>query len=195
MRIKQLIGTAAIMFSLFLAGNAALADEALWAALKEGGKVVLVRHTIAEEAEPERSMRLSPEDCSQEAQLTEEGRAQARKLGEALKKHGVSIDEVVSSEFCRARQTMELAFGDGEVWNALNLVNAMPAADADFLMEDVRDRIGGFTGEGNLFMVSHRPNVNTITFQNVEAGSLVVLQPDGTGMFEVLGVISGEEYQ
>lgn len=44
-------------------------------------------------------------------------------------------------------------------------------------------------------MVSHRPNINTITFQNVEAGSLVILQPDGTGMFEVLGVIAVDDYQ
>lgn len=195
MRIRHIIGSAAVAISLTLAGNPALADEALWAALKEGGKVVMIRHTLSEEAEAERSMRLAPGDCAQEVNLTDEGREQARQLKAAIEKHGVPVAGVLSSEFCRARETAELAFGEAEAWNALNLVNAMPAADADFLMEDVRDRIGGFSGEGNLFMISHRPNINTITFQNVEAGSLVVLQPDGTGMFEVLGVIAVEDYQ
>lgn len=185
----------ATLLALGVGAGQAAADEALWAALAEGGKVVMVRHTEAEEADPERSMHLSGGECSEEPNLTEEGRAQARRLAEAIEQHGIPVAGVLTSEFCRARETAELAFGEVEPWNALNLLNAMPAGDADFLMEDVRDRIGDFSGPGNLFMLTHRPNINTITFQNVEAGSLVILEADGTGMFEVLGVIPLEAYR
>jgi phosphohistidine phosphatase SixA len=170
------------------------AKEPLWAALTEGGKVVMVRHTESEEAEPERSLHLSRGDCSEEQNLSDEGRAQARALGDAIGQHGVQVAEVLTSEFCRARETAELGFGGAEGWNALNLLNALPVEDADFLLEDVRDRIGDFRGPGNLVLMTHRPNINTITFQNVEAGSLVILQPDGTGGFDVLGEIPLESY-
>lgn len=170
------------------------AKEPLWAAMGEGGKVVLIRHTESEEAEPERSLHLGHGDCSEEQNLSDEGRAQARALGEAIRRHGVRVAEVLTSEFCRARDTATLAFGEADEWSALNLLNALPRDDADFLLEDVRDRIGDFRGPGNLFMVTHRPNVNSITFQNVEGGSLVILQPDGTGGFDVVGVIPVEAY-
>ena len=170
------------------------AKDPLWAALAEGGKVVMVRHTESEEAEPERSLHLGHGDCSGEQNLSEAGRAQATALGEAIRMHRVPVAEVLTSEFCRARDSAVLAFDEAEGWNALNLLNVLPADDADFLLEDVRDRIGDFRGPGNLFMVTHRPNINTITFQNVEGGSLVVLEPDGTGGFDVLGEIPLEAY-
>ncbi len=189
--------TLAAMAGLLLAGltvGPVQAKDPLWAALAEGGKVAMVRHTESEEAEPERSLHLSDGDCSEEQNLSDEGRAQARALGDAIRQHGVQVAEVLTSEFCRARETAELGFGGAEGWNALNLLNALPVDDADFLLEDVRDRIGDFRGPGNLFLMTHRPNINTITFQNVEAGSLVILQPDGTGGFDVLGEIPLESY-
>jgi phosphohistidine phosphatase SixA len=188
--------TFAAMAGLMIAGLTAgpiQAKEPLWAALTEGGKVVMVRHTESEEAEPERSLHLGHGDCSQEQNLSDEGRAQAKALGEAIRRHGAQVAEVLTGEFCRARDTAELAFGEAEEWNALNLLNVLPADEVDFLLEDVRDRIGDFRGPGNLFMVTHRPNINMLTFQNVEAGSLVILEPDGTGGFDVLGVIPLED--
>ena len=170
------------------------AKDPMWAALAEGGKVVMVRHTESEEAEPERSLHLGHGDCSQEQNLSDEGRVQARALGDAIRQHGVQVAEVLTGEFCRARDTAELAFGEAEEWNALNLLNVLPADEVDFLLEDVRDRIGDFRGPGNLFMVTHRPNINMLTFQNVEAGSLVILEPDGTGGFDVVGEIPLESY-
>jgi len=179
--------------ALMAAGQCALAkdDAALWGALADGGKVVMVRHTQSEEATAEVSMHLAEDgDCSVEQNLSAEGREQAEELGTRFQEHGVTVDAVLSSEFCRARQTAELAFGeDYESWNALNLAEILPASEAEWLMEDVRERIGDFSGEGNLVMVSHRSNINTITFQQTEPGDMVVVEPDDFGGFTVLGTI------
>lgn len=178
--------------TLMVATSGALAaeEEALWAALAEGGKVVMLRHTQSAEATPEVSMHLSANgDCSQEQDLSAEGQMQAERLGERFRAQGVVVDTVMSSEYCRARQTAELAFGDHESWVALNLFEAMPESEAEWLMEDVRERIGDFSGEGTLILVSHRSNINTITFQHTEAGDLVVVEPDDFGGFTVLGTI------
>ncbi|WP_342745158.1 histidine phosphatase family protein [Thioalkalivibrio denitrificans] len=196
MRTTPLLVTVALagMLVMGLATTPAFAKDSLWAALAEGGKVVMVRHTESEEAEPERSLHLAHGDCSEEQNLSEEGRAQARALADAIRQHGVQVAEALTGEFCRTTETAELVFGGAETWNALNLLNVLPADEVDFLLEDVRDRIGDFRGPGNLFMVTHRPNINMLTFQNVEAGSLVILQPDGTGGFDVVGEIPLESY-
>jgi len=178
--------------ALMAAGHGVLAkdDAALWEALAEGGKVVMMRHTQSEEASAEVSMHLAEDgDCNAEQNLSAEGRQQAEELGARFREHGVTVDAVLSSEFCRARQTAELAFGNYESWNALNLAEILPASEAEWLMEDVRERIGDFSGEGNLVIVSHRSNINTITFQQTEAGDMVVVEPDDFGGFTVLGTI------
>jgi phosphohistidine phosphatase SixA len=184
--------TAASVLVLVAASNPVAADDsALWSALADGGKVVMIRHTQSEDATPEVSMHLSAEgDCTQEQNLSEEGREQARALGALFQEHGVTVDAVMSSEFCRARETAELAFGDYEAWTPLNLIEALPAGESEWLMEDVRDRMGGFDGEGVLVLVSHRSNINTITFQHTEPGDMVVVEPDDSGGFGVLGLIS-----
>ena len=168
-------------------------DAALWAALAEGGKIVMIRHTQSEEATAEVSMHLAEDgDCSREQNLSAEGREQAEALGARFREHGVAVDAVLSSEFCRARQTAELAFGEYKSWSALNLAEILPASEAEWLMEDVRERIGDFSGDGSLVMVSHRSNINTITFQQTEPGDMVVVEPDDFGGFTVLGTIVRE---
>ncbi|WP_373053477.1 histidine phosphatase family protein [Thioalkalivibrio sp.] len=178
---------------VMLAGPSALiADEVvLWSALADGGKAVMIRHTQSEEATPEVSMHLSAEgDCAEEQNLSAEGREQARALGRLFEERGVAVDAVLSSEFCRARQTAEVAFGDYETWTPLNLIESLPAGESEWLMEDVRERIGEFAGDGVLVLVSHRSNINTITFQQTEPGDMAVVEPEGFGGFDVLGMIS-----
>lgn len=185
------VGSALVM----LAGPSSLAadEAALWSALADGGKVVMIRHTQSEEAAPEVSMHLSPgADCAGEQNLSEEGREQARALGERFEEHGVTVDMAMSSEFCRARQTAELAFGDYEAWTPLNLIESLPAGESEWLMEDVRERIGEFDGDGVLVLISHRSNINTITFQQADPGDMVVMKPEGFGGFDVLGMIARE---
>ena len=178
--------------ALMAAGHGVFAqdDAALWSGLAAGGKVVMMRHAQSEEATAEVSMHLAEDgDCSVEQNLSAEGREQAEEIGTRFQEHGVTVDAVLSSEFCRARETAELAFGDYESWNALNLAETLPASEAEWLIEDVRERIGDFSGEGTLVMVSHRSNINTITFQQTEPGDMVVVEPDDFGGFTVLGTI------
>ncbi|MBK1645173.1 histidine phosphatase family protein [Thiocapsa imhoffii] len=177
---------------LIMASDSIAADDStLWSALAEGGKVVMIRHTQSEDAPPEVSMHLSAErDCTREQNLSEEGRQHARALGVLFQEQGIEVDAVMSSEFCRARETAELAFGEYDAWLPLNLLEALPADESEWLMEDVRETIGDFDGEGVLVLVSHRSNINTISFQQTEPGNIVVMEPNALGGFSVLGLIT-----
>ena len=86
------------------------ASEHLWTHLKAGGQVVLIRHAITTPGvgDPP-GMRL--DDCSSQRNLTDEGRRDARRLGEAFRARGLPVDRVLSSPWCRCLETARLAFG------------------------------------------------------------------------------------
>ena len=88
------IRTAILLFSLLVLltqphRGATADDEQLWAALKQGGKVILLRHTHVDIREG--IGRLSPGNCAGEVNLSSRGVEQAKRLGEAFRAHAVVI--------------------------------------------------------------------------------------------------------
>src|SRR5215475_872802 len=74
-------------------------NEQLWAALKHGGKVILLRHTHVDIREG--IGRLSPGNCAEEVDLSPRGVDQAKRLGDAFRAQGITIVEVLTSPYCR----------------------------------------------------------------------------------------------
>ena len=97
----------------------AQASEALWALLKSGGQVVIMRHAATDGTAGDRdTMRL--EDCSAQRNLSPSGRDEARRIGSAFKARGITVDDVRSSLWCRCLDTATLAFGTANPWLPLN---------------------------------------------------------------------------
>jgi hypothetical protein len=82
----------------------AAADESAWAALRENGRVALLRHaaTAGGAGDPPG---FNLEDCATQRNLTEAGRAQARTLGARFRAEGIWVAKVLTSEWCRCRET------------------------------------------------------------------------------------------
>jgi len=110
--------------ALGVAGPAA-ADDQLWTLLKGGGQVVMIRHAVTTPGvgDPP-AMRL--DDCKTQRNLTDQGRAHARRLGEAFRAHGVRVDRVLSSPWCRCLETARLAFAAPETWAPLGNLYGRP---------------------------------------------------------------------
>ena len=104
-------------------------------------RLVVVRHAEAASGEPDELR-----------SLTEEGRAQARALGERLRADGIVPDVVLTSPLLRARETAAaLGFGTPEPDQALG-----PGATAD----DVREAV---TGRGDtVLVVGHQPDCGRV---------------------------------
>ena len=97
-----------LLVLLTLSHQRASADnERLWAALKHGGKVILLRHTHVNIREG--TGRLSPGNCAEEVNLSSRGVEQAKRLGEAFRAQGIAIGEVLTSPYCRCIDTGRLA--------------------------------------------------------------------------------------
>ena len=87
-----------------------LAGQGLLAALREGGFVIYFRHARTEFSQDDTDLS-DLTNCATQRNLSSEGQAQARLIGEAIAALGIPVGEVLSSELCRTRETAELAFG------------------------------------------------------------------------------------
>lgn len=105
MFFKTCILIAASLFTSFVAHASDLSDK-----LQSSDYVLLMRHTRAPGIGDPENYKLS--DCKSQRNLSAEGRAQAKTVGNWLRKQGVNNAEIFSSPWCRCKETAELlAFG------------------------------------------------------------------------------------
>jgi broad specificity phosphatase PhoE len=155
-------------------------DEINWARLRRGGLVLLMRHgaTGPGLGDPE-GYRL--DDCATQRNLSDEGRAQARRTGALFAREKVPIARVYTSPWCRCRETATLAFGRAEDWEPLSSVFDFPQRESEFT-ERVRKRIASYGTRnpgGNVVMVTHNVNIAALTHLSLAPAEIVVLRPDG----------------
>ena len=80
------------------------------AGLQKGGYIVYFRHTATDFSKNDQNMK-DFDDCANQRNLTDDGRAQARKVGEAWKRLTIPVGRVLASPFCRTREVAQLMFG------------------------------------------------------------------------------------
>lgn len=156
--------------------------------LDDGGHVVMLRHALAPGVGDPKNFRLG--DCATQRNLSEEGRAQARRLGERLRAHGIDEAEVYSSQWCRCLETAELlGLGPVEGLPALNSFFSRPA-DREPNLEALRGFLAALPADGPpVILVTHQVTIAAIADRGTASGEAVVLEVDGTGQPPVVGAI------
>lgn len=155
-----------------VAGASANADA--WEALRAGEHVVLVRHALAPGTGDPPGFVL--EDCATQRNLSDEGRAQAARLGEAFRANGVAVDRVLSSGWCRCVETATLAFGAAEVWPPLHSFFGDASTETAQTAE-TRAAVATWAGPGTLVLVTHQVNITALTGVFPASGEVIVLAP------------------
>jgi phosphohistidine phosphatase SixA len=179
-----------ILFSLAITAYPGIgfSDEDVWAKLKQGGYVVLMRHATAEKTND--PLVLKVDDCTVQRNLSSKGQEEARFIEKVFRSRFIPVGEVLSSRYCRTQETAKLAFGFVSTWQPLDLLYALPDQERDTRTETVAQRIGAFVGKDNLVMVTHRPNIDALTLELVEPGGFLVLEPEQNGSFDIVGGIT-----
>lgn len=171
-----------------LAATSEYSSDMLWDALKKGGHIALIRHAIAPGTGDPPHFQLG--DCTTQRNLSEEGRQQARRIGQEFRARDIQISRVLSSRWCRCLETAELL--------DLGLVEPFPALDSFFRHRDreaeqtaaVRRFIGQIRPQDpSVVMVTHQVNITALTGIFPRSGEIVVIRPVGPEQFEVLGHI------
>ncbi len=173
-----------------LASSRARAAEEAWAALAGGGHAALLRHARTDPGigDPP-GFRL--DDCATQRNLSPEGRAQAARLGEAFRSRGVPVGRVLSSAWCRCRDTASVM--------GLSPVEIAPAALNSFFGGQGEERaataalralLAGLKREGPVaVLVTHQVNMTALTGLGPAMGETLVLRLDREGRFPVVGRI------
>lgn len=171
-----------------LIAGAAQADDALWARLQQGGFTLFVRHasTVPGTGDPP-GFRL--DRCETQRNLSAAGRDEARALGEAFRFHRVPVAQVLSSRWCRCRDTAALAFGRAEPWPMLDSLYDDSPSSADQKTRAVK-ALAARPIAGNRVLVTHNFNVQAATGVSPAPGEIVVTETDGAGGLRVAGRIS-----
>ncbi|MEE3088581.1 MAG: histidine phosphatase family protein, partial [Actinomycetota bacterium] len=105
--MPRLIALLVAVLAMCFSAAPATASERVWKDLREGrGMVILYRHALAPGGgdPPE----FDVNDCSTQRNLSDAGRRQARDMGAALRQNKVDVRRVLSSPWCRSRETAEL---------------------------------------------------------------------------------------
>jgi broad specificity phosphatase PhoE len=160
-----------------LAASAAWGDEALWNQLREGGYVILIRHGATEfgVGDPP-GFKLG--DCKTQRNLSESGRAEARRLGEAFRSHGVAVSDVRSSQWCRCLETARIAFGRVEPFPALNSV--FPDRLQEARQKPVVLKLAAeVKPPDNLVLVTHSFNIRALVGVSPGTAEIVIARYEG----------------
>lgn len=174
-------------------------DERLFARLKQGGLVVLMRHGKTDQVPPDAPGGITFGDCTTQRNLSAAGREDMRKVAEGFRQRGIPVEKVLSSDFCRASESAAgfgvLAPSGVETWNLLAFLPSMKPADRTFTQTDalaeLRGYVTSYRGRGNLVVVTHvpilTPLLNTVLREELKEGEFAILRAVGPGRFDLLG--------
>lgn len=175
-----------LMVAIIVAMPAQSSDEAAWAALSQGG-IVLLRHASAPGVGDPAGMRIG--ECTTQRNLDEVGRAQARRIGEAFRARGVAVGQVLTSQWCRTRETAELAFPgmkrDEPAFNSFFDAPAKAPAQTSVAQRILQD----WRGPGALVVSTHHVNIAELTGIAPASGEGIVVRFEGN-VLRIIGRIT-----
>ncbi len=169
------------------------ASEDLWAALGEGGKVVLMRHAPVETGVDAGSPLARDPSCRRERKLSVQGKRQAQEIGRRFAQHQAPVSRALHSPFCRTTETAQLAFGEARPVDYLSLLEILEPDEAERQTLELSQVIGSYSGSGNLVLVTHEPNISAVSFELLNHLDILIIEPGGGSEFEEIGVIRFSE--
>jgi phosphohistidine phosphatase SixA len=161
--------------------------EAAWQALRAGGHVAIMRHSIAPGTGDPAALDLA--DCATQRNLSAAGRDQARKIGDAFRTNTVAVEKVYSSQWCRCLETARLLdLGDVVELPPLNSFFGRPER-GDAQMAELWSWLLANRSEGTKVLVTHQVVITALTGAWPREGEIIVFRVTGEKSLEEAGRI------
>ena len=136
-----------------------LSTPQLIKALQAGGHVIYMRHAITSHLQKDRD-RENFNDCSLQRNLSNEGKDQAVRIGDLIKRLGIPIGEVISSPYCRCKETAKLVFGEYKVDQNLGFSISKDKLESQRLGKYLYDLMMNISSnQKNQVLVGHTSNL------------------------------------
>ena len=171
-----------IIFLSFLFLNEAYASNEIINSLKDGGKIVFIRHSIAPgNGDPENFIL---NDCTTQRNLSQKGVDQSKKIGEFFRANKIEIDAVLSSEWCRCKDTAFHAFENFITFDALNsFYDPKFSKNEKIQIIDLKKLIESWKSNKNLVLITHYVVISSMLNVGSSSGEIIVVNKD----LEILG--------
>ena len=141
--------------------------------LEDGGKLIFIRHAYAPGNGDPSDFNLN--DCSTQRNLNYQGREQAKYIGEFFRKNKIKIDRVLSSEWCRCKETAKIAFKNFSTNSFLNsFYSAKYAKNKDNQIKSLSEFVKRFKSDKNLVLITHYVLISEVFNYGPSSGEIVV---------------------
>ena len=171
------------------------ADPGLLQKLRAGGFTLYLRHSLTDNAHPDRVPEVDLEDCTTQRPLTAAGRRLAADVGRGIAAAKIPIDPIHISPMCRVRDTAAAAFPgrdflvDKQLMYTANLTDEQKVP----ILEHTRQLLSGPVAPGhNLLVIAHGPNLADLTGYFPKEATLVVFRPTAAAGFRYVASIRPE---
>jgi phosphohistidine phosphatase SixA len=166
-------------------------------ALRAGGYVIVIRHGATHQDQADTDP-LNLANVDKQRQLNDAGRAKAKEIGEAFKKLGIPVGQVITSQYFRAIETGK-PFGNpqptADVTEGGQVVTPIENNRRTAAM---RKLAGTAPAAGtNTVVVSHKPNILDAFGKDwfeVREGEASVFKPDGAGGYRLVARVQADEW-
>ena len=172
-----------LFFSLFT--SHLNASDQLWNLAQEGNKIILIRHSLAPGGGDPQGFEIN--DCKTQRNLNLTGIKQSKKIGKLFKQNKVPVDQVLSSQWCRCKDTAKYAFGNYKEFTALNSTFQSPYnRNEGKQLKELYNFVKKWDGKGkNLILITHYSIITAVTTAVPSSGEIVIADKN----FKVLGTI------
>ena len=148
-------------------------NENLINELEEGGKLIFIRHAIAPGGGDPENFDIN--ECGTQRNLDKNGKTQAKEIGNYLSRNKILIDKVISSEWCRCKETALLAFNKFETKSFLNsFYSSKFVKNKDQQMKELKTYIKKWKSKKNLVLVTHYVVISEMLDYNPSSGEIVI---------------------
>ena len=161
-----------ILLSIFFSSNS-FPNEKIISELKKGGNIIFIRHALAPgNGDPEN---IDLRDCTTQRNLDDRGIEQSKKIGEFFKKNNIPIDIVLSSEWCRCKDTAKYAFNEFKTFDALNsFYDEKFYKFKDKQIKKLNMYIKEWDSNKNLVLITHYVVISEMLNLGVSSGELAI---------------------
>jgi len=169
-----------IILFLFISFNTALvanSNDDLQNLLSERGKLIFIRHAYAPGSGDPDNFDLF--NCDTQRNLNQQGIDQAKAINKFFLKNSMDINLVLSSEWCRCKQTAKYAFKNYKTKSFLNSFFSQKFAHKkDKQIKELKEFIKKWNGKGNLIFVTHYVVILEVLNLSVSSGEIVITDKD-----------------
>lgn len=196
-RILALLGVLAVAGALGARADAdSTAKPVLTRTLQAGGVVLVLRHAATDFSKPDHDP-VDLADCATQRNLSAGGRAEARAIGQGVRRLRLRVSTVLASAFCRTRETARIAIGRFVVSPVLlNTITSPHDVRWRRQIRAARRLLGTRPAPGTVtVLVTHGIVVSDTTGLTLEEGETLVFRPLGSSRYRLLGRILPREWR